>query len=137
MPCYFSNLVVLADYKSRSLYKYTELSFKKPSKCYNHLSFLILRMFYGFFCYCFLVFFLWWNVNIVVLIDKTKTMTMTGYICDAATLRLFRIMSIATTLRLFLVLTSEQIGWRLPMFTLLLWQRQHIIVVDALDYKYL
>ena len=80
MPCYFSNLVVLADYKSRSVYKYTELSFKKPSKCYNHLSFLILRMFYGFFCYCFFaLFFFWWNANIhstndiVVLINKTKT----------------------------------------------------------------
>jgi hypothetical protein len=34
-----------------------------------------------------------------------------------------------------LVLTSEQIGRRLPVFTLLLWQRQHIIVVDAVDYK--
>ena len=44
--------------------------------------------------------------------------------------RLFRIMSIPTTFRLFLVLTSEQIGRRLPVFMLLLWQRQHIIVVD-------
>jgi hypothetical protein len=48
-------------------------------------------------------------------------------------LRLFRIMSIPTTFRLFLVLTSEQIGRRLPVYTLLLWQRQHIIVVDAVD----
>jgi hypothetical protein len=47
------------------------------------------------------------------------------------TIRLFRIMSIPTTFRLFLVLTSEQIGRRLPVFTLLLWQRQHIIVVDV------
>ena len=37
--------------------------------------------------------------------------------------------------RLFLVSTSEQIGRWLPVFTLLLWQRQHIIVVDAVDYK--
>ena len=44
-------------------------------------------------------------------------------------------MSIPTTLRHFLVLTSAQIGRRLPVFTLLLWQRQHIIVVDAVDYK--
>ena len=50
-------------------------------------------------------------------------------------IRLFRIMSIPTTFRLFLVLTSEQIGRRLPVITLLLWQRQHIIVVDAVDYK--
>ena len=50
-------------------------------------------------------------------------------------IRLFRIMSIPTTFRLFLVLTSEQIGRRLPVFTLLLWQRQHIIVVDVVDYR--
>ena len=50
-------------------------------------------------------------------------------------IRLFRIMSISTTFRLFLVLTSEQIGRRPPVFTLLLWQRQHIIVVDVVDYK--
>ena len=50
-------------------------------------------------------------------------------------IRLFRIMSIPTMFRLFLVLTSEQIGRRFPVFTLLLWQRQHIIVVDAVDYK--
>jgi len=47
---------------------------------------------------------------------------------------LFRIMSIPTTLRLFRVLTSEMFGRRLPVFTLLLWQRQHIIFVDAVDY---
>ena len=35
-------------------------------------------------------------------------------------IRLFRIMSIPTTFRLFLVLTSEYIGRRLPVFTLLL-----------------
>ena len=35
-------------------------------------------------------------------------------------IRLFRIMSIPTTFRLFLVLTSEEIGRRLPVFTLLL-----------------
>ena len=51
-----------------------------------------------------------------------------------AKIQLFRIMSIPTTFRLFLVLTSEQIGRRLPVFTLLLWQRQYIIVVDAVDY---
>jgi hypothetical protein len=50
-------------------------------------------------------------------------------------IRLFRIMSIPTTFRLFLVLTSEHIGRRLLVFTLLLWQRHHIIVVDAVDYK--
>jgi hypothetical protein len=44
-------------------------------------------------------------------------------------------MSIPTTFPLSLVLMSEQIGGRLPVFTLLLWQRQHIIVVDAVDYK--
>jgi hypothetical protein len=48
---------------------------------------------------------------------------------------LFRIISIPTTFGLFLVLTSEQIDRRLPVFMLLLWQRQHIIVVDAVDYK--
>ena len=41
-------------------------------------------------------------------------------------IRLFRIMSIPTTFRLFLVLTFEQIGRELPVFTLLLWQHQHI-----------
>jgi hypothetical protein len=41
-------------------------------------------------------------------------------------IRLFWIMSIPTTFRLFRVLTSELIGRRLPVFTLLLWQRQHI-----------
>jgi hypothetical protein len=29
----------------------------------------------------------------------------------------------------------EMLGRLLPVFTLLLWQRQHIIVVDAVDYK--
>jgi hypothetical protein len=56
-------------------------------------------------------------------------------LCLVCPIRLFRIMSIPTMFRLFLVLTSEQIGRRLPVFTLLLWQRQHIIVVDAVDYK--
>jgi hypothetical protein len=32
-------------------------------------------------------------------------------------------------------LTSERYGRWLPVFTLSLWQRQHIIVVDAVDYK--
>jgi hypothetical protein len=50
-------------------------------------------------------------------------------------IRLFRIMWIPTTFRLFLVLTSEQIGRRLPVITLLQWQRKHIIVVDVVDYK--
>jgi len=49
-------------------------------------------------------------------------------------LQLFRINSIPTTFRLFRVLTSEMLDRRLPMFMLLLWQRQHIIVVDAVDY---
>jgi hypothetical protein len=44
-------------------------------------------------------------------------------------IRLFRIMSIPTMFRLFRVLTSEHLGRRLPVFTLLLWQRQHIIVI--------
>jgi hypothetical protein len=43
-------------------------------------------------------------------------------------IRLFRIMSIPTTFRLFLVLTSEQIGRRLPVFTLLLWQQRQISI---------
>jgi hypothetical protein len=34
----------------------------------------------------------------------------------------------------FHVLTSEMLGRRLPVYTLLLLQRQHIIVVDAIDY---
>jgi hypothetical protein len=50
-------------------------------------------------------------------------------------IRLFRIMSIPNMFRLFRVLTSEMLGRQLPVFTLLLWQRQHIIVVDAVDYK--
>ena len=50
-------------------------------------------------------------------------------------LRLFRIMSIPIMFRLFRVLTSEMLGRLLPVFKLLLWQRQHIIVVDAVDYK--
>jgi len=51
------------------------------------------------------------------------------------TILLFRIMSIPTIFRLFRVLTSEMLGRRLPVFTLLLWQRPHIIVADAVDYK--
>jgi hypothetical protein len=39
---------------------------------------------------------------------------------------LFRIMSIPNTLRLFRVMTSEMLGRLLPVFMLLLWQRQHI-----------
>jgi hypothetical protein len=37
--------------------------------------------------------------------------------------------------RLFRVLMSEMLGRLFPVFTLLLWQRQHIIVVDNVDYK--
>jgi hypothetical protein len=48
--------------------------------------------------------------------------------------RLFRIMLIPITFRLFRVMTSEMLGRLLPVFTLLLW-RQHIIVEDAVDYK--
>jgi hypothetical protein len=51
------------------------------------------------------------------------------------TIRLFRVMSIPTMFRLFRVLTSEMLGRRLPVYRLLLWQRQHIIFVDAVDYK--
>jgi hypothetical protein len=40
-------------------------------------------------------------------------------------------MSIPTMFRLVRVLTSEMLGRRLPVFMLLLWQRQHIIVTDA------
>jgi hypothetical protein len=39
---------------------------------------------------------------------------------ETSTIRLFRIMSIPTTFRLFRVLTSELLGRRLPVFTLLL-----------------
>jgi hypothetical protein len=35
---------------------------------------------------------------------------------------------------MFHVLMSEMLGRLLPVFTLLLKQRQHIIVVDAVDY---
>ena len=49
--------------------------------------------------------------------------------------RLFRIMSIPNIFRLFRVMTSEMLGRQLPVFTRLLGQRQHIIVVDAVDYK--
>ena len=45
-------------------------------------------------------------------------------------IRLFRIMSIPTTFRLFLVLTSEQIGRRLPVFTLLLSQQQMLQIIS-------
>jgi hypothetical protein len=45
------------------------------------------------------------------------------------------IMSIPTTFHLVRVLTSDVLGRRLPVFTLLLWQRQYIIVVDAVHYK--
>ena len=45
------------------------------------------------------------------------------------------IVTIPTTFRLFHVLTSEMLGRWLPVFMLLLWQRQHIIVVNAVDYK--
>jgi hypothetical protein len=47
---------------------------------------------------------------------------------------LFRTMSIPILFRLFRVLTSEMLGRLLPVLTLLLWQRQHI-VVDAVDYN--
>jgi hypothetical protein len=50
-------------------------------------------------------------------------------------IRLLRIMSIPIMFRLFRVLTSEMLGRRLPVLTLLLWQRQYIIVVDEVDYK--
>jgi hypothetical protein len=49
-------------------------------------------------------------------------------------IRLFRIMSISIMFHLFHVLMSEMLGRLLPVFTLLLKQRQHIIVVDAVDY---
>jgi hypothetical protein len=39
-------------------------------------------------------------------------------------------MTIPVMFRLFRVLTSIMLGRRLPMFTILLWQRQYIIVVD-------
>jgi hypothetical protein len=42
---------------------------------------------------------------------------------------------IPTTFRLFRVLTSEMLARRLPVFTLLRWQRQYIIVVNAVNYK--
>jgi hypothetical protein len=48
---------------------------------------------------------------------------------------IYRIYGYDMLTRLFRVLTSEQISRRLPVFTLLLWQRQHIIAVDAVDYK--
>ena len=49
-----------------------------------------------------------------------------GWYFRYQSIQLFRIMSIPTTFRLFLVLTSEQIGRWLPLFTLSLWQHQHI-----------
>jgi hypothetical protein len=63
-----------------------------------------------------------WRLHITI---TTVCLTCVPYwIQDAGEkiIRLFRIMSIPTTFRLFRVLTSEQIGRRLPMFTLLLWQ---------------
>jgi hypothetical protein len=58
-------------------------------------------------------------------------------------IRLFRIMSIPTTFCLLRVLTSEMLARRLPVFTLLLWKRQHICLPDhvismeckALDFR--
>jgi len=44
-------------------------------------------------------------------------------------------MSIPNMFHLFRVLTSEMLGRQLPVFTLLLGQHQHIIVIDAVDYK--
>jgi len=44
-------------------------------------------------------------------------------------------MSIPIMFRLFRVMTSEMLEILLPVFTLLLRQRQHIILVDAVDYK--
>ena len=55
-------------------------------------------------------------VTDIILHYYTNTITLKQY----NIIRLFRIMSIPTTFRLFLVLTSEQIGRRLPVFTLLL-----------------
>jgi hypothetical protein len=46
-----------------------------------------------------------------------------------------RIVSIPIKFRIFRVLLSEMLGRLLLVFTLLLWQRQHMIVVDAIDYK--
>jgi hypothetical protein len=40
------------------------------------------------------------------------------------------IMSIPIMFRLFRVLTFDMLGRLLPVFTLLLWQRQHILVID-------
>ena len=70
--------------------------------------------------------------NVLVIFPAIVT---TVNIVGVIAIRLFRIMSIPTTFRLFRVLTSEFLGRRLPVFTLLLWQRQHMIVVDAVDYK--
>ena len=50
-------------------------------------------------------------------------------------IRLFRIMSIPFMFRLFRIMTSEMLERLLPVFTLLLRQRQHMILVDAVDYK--
>jgi hypothetical protein len=50
-------------------------------------------------------------------------------------IRMFRIMSILIMFCLFRVMTSEMLGRLLSVFTLFLSQRQHIIVVDAVDYK--
>jgi len=50
-------------------------------------------------------------------------------------IRLLRIMSIPIMFRIFRILTSEMLGRLLQVFTLLLLQRQHILVVDAVDYK--
>ena len=59
----------------------------------------------------------------------------TWYVKCNKTILLFRIMSIPIMFRLFRVLTSEMLDRRFPVFTLILWQRQHIIVVDAVHYK--
>jgi hypothetical protein len=47
------------------------------------------------------------------------------------------VLSIPITFRLFRDTTSEMLDGLLAVFTLLLWQRQNIIVVDVVDYKYL
>ena len=76
------------------------------------------------------------QMDTTVLIVQYRPLFVTPFVTKYGILiQMFRIMSILITFCLFRVMTSEMLGRLLSVFTLFLSQRQHIIVVDAVDYK--
>jgi hypothetical protein len=74
--------------------------------------------------------------SVLVIVWFIRPLFVTPFVTKYGILiRMFRIMSILITFCLFRVMTSEMLGRLLSVFTLFLSQRQHIIVVDAVDYK--